>query len=259
MPLKKVDTDIRNNVGMITINNPPVNTLDQDLKDEFLDRLGEMAASDGVRVLIISGAGEKNFAAGANIPGLLDLDAESGLRHVLKSREFYSRISSFEKPIIAALNGFCLGGGLELALCCDVRVAAEHVKMGLPEVGLGIIPGAGGTQRLPRAIGPGWANYLFFTGEAIPAGKALEIGLVQVVVPGEQLTGTAFNIAKKIAGKSPLAVQAAKKAAAMGITEPLEKGLDIENQFFSNICATSDKNEGISAFLEKRTPCFKGQ
>jgi enoyl-CoA hydratase len=144
-------------------------------------------------------------------------------------------------------------------LACDIRVAAEHAKLGVPEVNLGIMPGAGGTQRLPRSIGPGWANYLLFTGEAIPAKKALEIGLVQEVVSFDSLREAALTIAEKINSKGPLAVRAAKRASSRGLQQPLESGLDIENEIFAELCATEDKKEGIAAFLEKRKPQFRGK
>ncbi len=259
MESEKVHIEINQKVAVATINNPPANALSPELRDEFMDKVGLMEKNDDIWVLIITGTGEKFFAAGADIPSLLDLDRESGLARVKKSRQFYSGVAYFEKPVIAAINGICLGGGLELALACDIRVAAEHAKLGVPEVNLGLIPGAGGTQRLPRAVGPGWGNYLLFTGEAIPAQKALEIGLVQEVAPKEALMKAALKIAEKINSKGPLAVRAAKRASSRGLQEPLEKGLDLENETFSQVCATQDKNEGVKAFLEKRKPAFKAR
>jgi enoyl-CoA hydratase len=257
MPQELVRVRTEGKVAIATMDNPPANALSPALRDEFIDRLKSLSDDDDVWALIITGAGSKFFAAGADIPTLLDLNRESGLARVRKSRQFYSGIAGFEKPVIAAINGLCLGGGLEVALACDIRVAAEHAKLGLPEVNLGIIPGAGGTQRLPRAVGPGWANYLLFTGEAISAQKALSIGLVQEVVPAETLMEKAREIADKINAKGPLAVRAAKRASSRGFQEPLEKGLDLENQAFSEICGTWDKNEGVRAFLEKRRPKFE--
>jgi enoyl-CoA hydratase len=250
---------IEDRVCIATMNNPPANALSPELRFEFTDRLEEISKDDGIWVLIITGAGDKFFAGGADIPGLLKLDRQSALERVRKAREFYSGVAYFEKPVIAALNGLCLGGGLELALACDIRVAAEHVRLGFPEVNLGLIPGAGGTQRLPRAIGPGWANHLLFTGEAITAGKALEIGLVQKVVDAEALLEEALRIAGKINSKGPLAVRAAKRVSSRGLQHSLEEGLDMENEAFSAVCGTDDKNEGVSAFLEKRKPEFKAR
>jgi enoyl-CoA hydratase len=252
-----IQIQIEDKLAVATMNNPPANALSPALRDEFMGKLNMLAENDDVWVVIITGAGEKFFAAGADIPTLLDLDQESGLARVQTSRKFYSGIAGMEKPVIAAINGMCLGGGLETALACDIRIAAEHAKLGVPEVNLGLIPGAGGTQRLPRAVGPGWGNYLLFTGDAISAAKACEIGLVQEVVPAAELLDTARAIAGRINKKSPLAVRAAKRAASRGMQETLEKGLDIENQEFAYVCGTQDKNEGVTAFLEKRKPDFK--
>ena len=259
MTSQNIQIEIMQQVAIATLTNPPANALSLDLRYEFCEKLSELAQNDDVRVLVITGSGEKFFAAGANIPELLDLDRDGGLARVRKAREFYSSVAEFEKPVICAINGICMGGGLELALACDIRMAAEHVKLGFPEVNLGLIPGAGGTQRLPRAVGPGWANYLIFTGEAISAQEALTIGLLQAVVPSQQLIPEALKIADKIKLKGPLAVRAAKKASVSGLQEKLGKGLDIENEAFADICATADKNEGITAFLEKRKPQFKGK
>ncbi len=253
----RIDVVVEDRVGIMTINNPPANSLTPELRSRFLEELEELKKRDDVWTLIITGAGEKFFVAGADISKLLDLDRESGYKRIVEGRKFYSGIADCEKPVIAAINGFCLGGGLELALACDIRIALESAKLGLPEVSLGIIPGAGGTQRLPRAIGPGWAHYLLFTGRPISAQKAFEIGLIQEVVPSGGVLDAALKIAGKINSNGPLAVRIAKKAAKMGLQETLEKGLDLENTLFGDVCATEDKNEGVSAFLEKRKPEFK--
>ena len=259
MEPENVQIEIIGKVAIATICNPPANALTPELRLEFMTKIEALSENDQVWSLIITGDGEKFFMAGANIPGLLKLDRKSGLERVRDTRQFFDALDNFEKPVIAAINGLCLGGGLELALVCDVRIAADHVKLGLPEVNLGLIPGAGGTQRLPRAIGPGWANYLLFTGDAISAETALEIGLVQKVVPLTSLRGAALELADKINSKGPLAVRAAKKVSAGGSSQTLEKGLDMENEAFSQLCETHDKNEGITAFLEKRKPEFQGK
>jgi enoyl-CoA hydratase len=245
--------------AVLTVNNPPANALKPELRDAFRAKLNEISGDDDVWSLIVTGAGERFFMAGADIPGLLNLDAQGALNRVRKTRELFSTLAAFQKPSIAAINGICMGGGLELALVCDIRIAADHVKLGLPEVNLGLIPGAGGTQRLPRMIGPGWANYLMFTGEPIGTQKALEIGLIQESVPAADLLTKAMELAEKINGKGPLAVRAAKRASSTGLQVPLEKGLDLENQIFSEICDTQDKVEGITAFLEKRRPRFQAR
>ena len=257
--MELIHLEIIQKIGLLTLDHPPANALSPEVRQEFLAKLSMLAAEEAVWTVIITGAGEKFFAAGADIPGLLKLDRESGLKRVQGARLFYSGIASFKKPVIAAINGICLGGGLELALACDLRIAAEQAKLGLPEVNLGLIPGAGGTQRLPRAVGPGWANFLLLTGEAISARKALEIGLVQEVVPREALKETALVLAEKINSKGPLAIRAAKEAASQTFDHPLETGLDLENRAFAALCATEDKQEGISAFLEKRKPRFRGR
>jgi len=250
---------VKDRIAVATMDHPPANALSPELRDEFLEKLAALSDDEEVWTVIITGAGKKFFAAGADIPSLEKLNRQSGLERVRMSRRFYSGIASFPKPVIAAINGLCLGGGLELALACDIRVCADHAKLGLPEVNLGIIPGAGGTQRLPRAVGPGWANYLLLTGDAISASKALEIGLVQEVVPLEGLLEKAREIASAINRKAPLAVRAAKRVAREGLSLPLEQGLDLENEAFSQLCETRDKNEGIRAFLEKRKPVFVGR
>lgn len=254
-----VKVEVFDKVGFLTVDNPPANALSSELKDELIARFDEVSKMDDVWTLIITGAGERFFMAGADIPGLLELDYESGLERVRVSRILYGGVADCEKPVIAAINGFCMGGGCELALACDIRIAAEHVKMGVPEVNLGLIPGGGGTQRLPRAVGPGWGHYLLFTGEAISAKKALEIGLVQEVVPLDSLREAALKVAAKINSKGPLAVRAAKMAARKGLSLPLEQGLDVENEAFARVCTTEDKNEGVTAFMEKRKPVFKGK
>ena len=259
MESEKIEVEIFGKVGILTINNPPVNALSPELRYEFMNKLTEMSKKDEIWALIITGAGKKVFVAGADIRSLLELDRNSALEHVRKAREFYSGVSYIEKPVIAAINGICLGGGLELALACDIRIAGEHAKLGLPEVHLGLIPGAGGTQRLPRTIGPGWANYLLFTGEAIPAKKALEIGLVQEVVASDSVIGASMKIADKINSNGPLAIRVAKKVSSQGLSLTLEKALDIENEAFAEFCTSQDKNEGITAFLEKRRPRFQGK
>jgi enoyl-CoA hydratase/carnithine racemase len=259
MEAEKIQVEVLKRVAFVTINNPPANALTPELRDEFSSKLSRISEDEEVWSLIITGAGGKFFMAGANIPGLAGLDRVSGLKRVQDTRRFFSQLDRFQKPVIAAINGLCLGGGLELALVCDIRIAADHTRLGLPEVNLGLIPGAGGTQRLPRAIPLGWANYLLFTGEAISAQKALEIGLVQEVVPLESLRDAALKTAEKINSKGPLAVRAVKEVSYAGLSLTLEQGLDMENKAFSEVCATEDKNEGVTAFLEKRSPRFQAR
>ncbi len=256
---KKANIEIEGKTGMLILDNPPVNAMDEGFKADLKSQFNKLCDDDGVWAIVIMGAGKKAFVAGANIPELLDLDQTGGLKRVQASRKIYDTIAGCEKPVIAAINGFCLGGGLELALSCDIRIAAEHAVFGVPEVSLGVIPGAGGTQRLPRLVGSGWANFLLFSGEKIPAQTALQIGLVQRVVTYEDLKKYAMDIGETISRKGPLAVRAAKKAVTLGLQMPLQEGLDLENEVFSQLCDTEDKNEGIRAFLEKRAPQFEGK
>jgi enoyl-CoA hydratase len=258
MNTKYVSLQIAERVGMITIDSPPANSLSPEVRDELHATLRMAAEQKDVWNIVITGAGDKFFMAGANISSLLELDKVKGLERVKYVRRFMDYMSTVEKPIIAAINGICLGGGLEIALCCDIRITADHAVFGLPEVGLGIMPGAGGTQRLPRAIAPGYARYLIFTGGRISAAEALQVGIVEKVVPAAELMSEAMGIAQRINKQAPLAVRAAKKA--MNATEKmsLAKGLDLENELWGGLCETQDKNEGILAFLEKRKPRFQG-
>jgi len=255
---ENIEVELFGKIGILTINNSPANALTPELRSKLLKKLLKIAGGQEVWSIIIIGAGKKFFAAGADVSGLLQLNRESGLKRVCEGRKFYSGIAEFEKPIICAINGLCMGGGLELALACDIRIAADHVTLGFPEVNLGLIPGAGGTQRLPRAIGPGWAKYMIFSGGSITAQKAQEIGLVQDVVPYDNLKSSAMRLAEEINSRGPFAVRAAKRAMSRGLQMSLEEGLDIENEIFSEVCSTQDKEEGVKAFLEKRKPQFIG-
>lgn len=258
MSQEKIKIEKIDHVGVLTIDNPPANAFSAEVKDGLKSAIMQMREDEQIWTIVVTGQGKKMFMAGADIPKMLDMDRHGGLDRVRQSRELLSVVTECEKPIIAAINGYCLGGGLEVALCCDIRIAADHSRLGLPEVSLGLIPGAGGTQRLPRLIVPGWANYLLITGESISAQKALEIGLVQEIVPYDGLRDRAMELASIINRKGPLAVRSAKRAAQQGVQLSLEAALDLENNIFSEICETQDKREGISAFLEKRKPVFKG-
>lgn len=246
-------------VAVITINNPPANAFSKEVKEALRESIQKARNDDDIWTLVITGQGDKIFMAGADIPKLLDLDQDGGMNRALKTRELFEVLTHCEKPLIAAINGYCLGGGLELALCCDVRIAADHCRFGLPEVTLGLIPGAGGTQRLPRLIGSGWASYLILSGQAIKAELALEIGLVQDVVPFAELRDRFLKLADTINRQGPLAVRAAKLCIREGSQMPLDTALGLENKLFSEVCATEDKTEGVRAFLEKRKPAFSGR
>ncbi len=247
-------------LAVITINRPNVlNALNDQTISELHQCLREISREADVRVVILTGAGEKAFVAGADINELKVCDSLSGHRKSVNGQSLLNHIENMEQVVIAAINGFALGGGCELALACDIRIASENAKLGQPEVNLGIIPGYGGTQRLSRLVGRGKAKELIFTGDMVDAQEALRIGLVEKVVPLPELLKTAKEIAQKIISKGPLAIKAAKRAINLGLNVDLKSGLDYEAMEFSAICATEDKSEGTSAFLEKRKPDFKGK
>jgi len=256
---KHTRIEVKGRTAILVIDSPPVNALGEKLKKELGERFGDIGNEEEIWTVILTAAGDKIFAAGADIPSLLNLDPENGLRRVRETKELYSKIANFGKPTIVAINGACLGGGLELALCFDLRIAADHVKLGFPEVNLGIMPGAGGTQRLPRLINPSLARYLIYTGSILTAAEALSYGLVTKVVSYGSLMEETEDIARRINEKGPLAVRGAKRAISQGCDLPLEKGLTLENEIWATLCNTQDKREGISAFLEKKKPEFKGK
>ncbi len=212
-----------------------------------------------IRVAILTGAGEKAFIAGADIGELAKHDAVSGKEYTHRGQSVLNLIENLGKPVIACLNGFALGGGCEIALACTMRLASENAKLGQPEVKLGIIPGYGGTQRLPRLVGKGVALHMVLAGEMITAQEALRIGLVNEVVASADLIPRAEAIAAKIIVNAPLAVQYALEAVNKGMEMTLAEGLYLEAVLFGVCCATEDKKEGTSAFLEKRTAQFKGK
>ncbi len=246
-------------IAILTINRPKaLNALNSDvLKD--LDRAIDMVAEDDeVKVVIITGAG-KAFVAGADIVAMQSQTAVEGKVFGALGQGVFLKLEKMLKPVIAAINGFALGGGCELAMACDIRIASDQAKFGQPEVGLGIIPGFAGTQRMPRLIGTGLAKELIFTGDMIDANRALEIGLVNRVVPAEQLMDEAKKLAQKIISKAPLAVRYAKQAINEGMQVDLERGQLIELDLLSICFSTEDQKEGMQAFIEKRQAVFKGR
>ncbi len=249
-------------VARVTLARPEkLNALDQatllELDRVFEHLRGQVAA--GLRAVIVTGAGERAFAAGADIAELAGLDAAAALEASRRGNRVFSKIAAFPVPVIAALNGFALGGGLELALACTLRIAAEHAKLGQPEVRLGLIPGYGGTQRLPRLIGRGPALQMLLSGEPVDAATALRLGLVNQVVPAEGLMAAAEACAATIAANGPLAVQYCLEAVRAGAEGGLSQGLELESRLFGMSFATEDMKEGTRAFLEKRKPEFRGQ
>ncbi len=246
--------------GFITINRPKVmNALSNDLVEEFDKAFDLVEEDEDLRALIITGAGEKAFMAGADIKELEARDFIQGRKQTRRRQEVFNRLAEMRIPVIAAVNGFALGAGLELAVACTLRVAAEEAKFGSPEVNLGIIPGDGATQRLPRLVGFGRAMELVLTGDFIDAAEAYRIGLVNKVVPQAELMETAQKLAGKIAKKAPLAIQFAKEAVNRSLEVGIYEGLAHESYLHALACATEDKKEGVQAFLEKRKPDFKGK
>jgi len=244
----------------LTFNRPNVlNALNRKTMDELGDCLNKVRADDAIRVLILTGAGEKAFIAGADINELSQQTPVNGREFTLYGQEIIHRLETLGKPAIAAINGFALGGGCEVALACTLRIASRNAKLGQPEVKLGIIPGYGGSQRLPRLCGKGVAHELILTGEMITAEEALRVGLVNRVVEPGELLATAEAIAKKIIANAPMAVQYSLEAVERGMEMPQEEGLYLEATLFGLCCATQDMREGTRAFLEKRPPKFEGR
>jgi len=249
----------RDRVAIITINRPDKrNALNIKTREEGAALLEELRQDDSVRVVVFTGAGDKAFIAGADI-GEFSKRTAIMQRDVMMARSLFTAIDTFPTPVIAMINGYCLGGGCELALACDIRIASETAAFGQPEINLGIIPGGGGTQRLPRLVGEGKAMELILTGEIIDAMTAFSIGLVNHVVPPDQLEAKTLEIANRIADKGPIALQLAKEAVRLASRSNLDEGLRREVDLFALCFSTEDKNEGVSAFLEKRKAEFKGK
>jgi len=249
----------RDRVAIVTINRPEKrNALNIQTRAEGAAVLDELRADDSVRVVILTGAGDKAFIAGADIAEFAERTAIQQ-REVMLDRSLFNAIDGFPKPIIAMVNGYCLGGGCEVALACDLRIASDKASFGQPEVNLGIIPGGGGTQRLTRLVGEGKAMELILSGEIINAENALTIGLVNHVVPADQLEAKTMEIANRIAEKSPVALRLAKEAVKLASRSNLDEGLRREVDLFALVFSSEDKDEGVKAFLEKRKAEFKGR
>ncbi|HUV30897.1 MAG TPA: enoyl-CoA hydratase-related protein [Acidobacteriota bacterium] len=256
---KNLVVEQKDDVLVVTVNRPrALNALNKETVAELQQLFSYHWSDDAVKCVILTGAGEKAFVAGADIPELAELDARSGTELAARGQYLMKTIQNFPKPVIAAVNGFALGGGCELAMACDFRLASENARFGQPEVNLGIIPGYGGTQRLPRLVGRGKAMQLIFTGEIISAAEAHRIGLADEVYPLDQLMDKAMEMAKLICGKAPVAVAIAKECINRGLDVNLTAGCDLEKVNFGQTCGTGDKNEGMEAFQEKRKPKFTG-
>ncbi len=246
-------------VAILTINRPDkLNALSQSVRDEALAHLQAIEKDDSIGAVVITGAGEKSFIAGADIQefaGRSPFDQ----REAMAFPRVFDVMANFPKPVIAMINGFCLGGGCELASSCDIRVASDKARFGQPEIKLGLIPGGGGTQRLPRLIGMGQAMRLILTGDMIAADEALRIGLVDQVVPHEELRAKTLELATKIASFSPITVRVAKEAMRTSERMAIEEGILHERDLFCLCFSTEDKKEGVDAFLGKRAPEWKGR
>ena len=252
--------DVKEHIAYITVNRPKVlNALNLPTMEDLRRAFTQAKDDSEVRVVILTGAGEKSFVAGADIAELQKHTPVEGKAWTHVGQSVLDLIENLGKPVIACINGFALGGGCELALACTMRIASENAKLGQPEVKLGVIPGYGGTQRLPRLVGKGQAMQLVLTGEMISAQEALRIGLVNEIVAAAELIPRAEAIARKIIANAPLAVQYAMEAINHGMEMPLKEGLYLEATLFGVVCATEDKNEGTTAFLAKRAANFKGK
>jgi enoyl-CoA hydratase len=257
--MEHVRIDLDGQKAIVTIDNPPVNAVAWPVRVEIREALEQLAANDSVRVVILTGAGEKIFVAGADATEFPPLRYDSGQERNSRNRPWWDYIAHYVKPLLAAINGHALGAGLELALACDVRIASVNARLGLPEVGLGILPGGGGTQRLARLVGAGRAKLMIFSGDPLTADEAERCGLVERVVPADQLLPECRAIADKIISRGPIAVRLAKEAINAAEEHPLSAGLDYEAERFARLMDTEDKNEGVAAFLEKRTPNWQGR
>ena len=260
MDLKNLKLETRDEVALLTVNRPQkLNAMNHETMAELDRAFSHLGSDEAVRAVVITGAGEKAFVAGADIQELARETATTGHVTALRGQSIFRRIETLGKPVIAAINGFALGGGLELALSCHVRVAAEWVKLGLPEVTLGAIPGYGGTQRLSRLVGRGRAYEMILTGDPVDAAEALRIGLVNRVVPKESLLETADTLARRMVRNAPFALRHALLAIDQGVEVDLEKGMLLEATLFGILCGTEDLREGMNAFLEKRKAAFRGK
>lgn len=258
MSQRLIACQIEDDVATVTLDNPPANALSSALLDELNRVIDEMGRNAEAKAIVITGAG-KVFAAGADIKEIADIESgKRGRQLSARGQAIMDRIERMNKLMIAAVNGlFCLGGGLELAMACHLRIAGDRVRLGLPEITLGIIPGFGGTQRLPRLVGTAKALELILTGDRVKAEEGRRMGLVNEVVPDAEVLSRARAVAKKVGGMGQLAVRAALKAVLDGRTQSLESGLELEAKLFGSLCETADMKEGLHAFLQKRPARFR--
>lgn len=247
-------------VRTVTVNRPQVrNAINEAVLRDLLVAFGALEAIDSVRAVVLTGAGDKAFAAGADIASMRDMQPNEAAALAALGHQLGDRLEGSRLPVIAAVDGYALGGGLELALLADFIYASDRAQLGFPEVGLGVIPGLGGTQRLPARVGVARARELIFSGAILPATEALRIGLVNAVVPAAELAARARAVAEAIATRAPLAVAEAKRVLRAGSGLPAREALEIEQQAFAGLFATADQKEGMRAFAEKRPAKFTGR
>ncbi len=251
-------TDHDNGIRILTIDRPPVNALNEETVQALLDNVVESASDPHIRAIIITGEG-KFFVAGADVDKLLEADSGKACDIVRGVKALHQKMRSAPQPVIAAINGLAAGGGLELAMACDIRIAAQSAGMGLPEVTLGVLPGAGGTQMLPRLIGMGKAMELMFTGRIISASQALALRVIDDIASTQSALEKAVDLATAMIKNAPLSIAQIKAAAWDTLSLSLEQGLEMETKRFSQLCDSQDKNEGINAFKERRKAQFQGR
>lgn len=252
-----IGLDMDQGIALLRLQRPEaLNAINHQMLAELSEAIDLLEGDKTVRVLVLTGEG-KAFAAGADIARIQALSQQDAQAFCLQGQALFNHLGDLPFPVIAAVNGYALGGGCELALACDIRLAADTARFGMPELGLGIIPGYGGTQRLPRMISTGQALYYLFTGDAIPAQEALRLGLVQGVFPSEILMEQALALAGRIAGKAPLALALAKRSVREGLDLPLNEGISLEAELYLQTFMSADRQEGMAAFLEKRRPQFQ--
>lgn len=262
MEFETIRYEVHDGVALVTLNRPErMNTLGGSMKADLQVAFNDLARNDAaVRVVVLTGHGDRAFCAGADIKERASSQMALPEYHLKQkaTHDLFRSIETFEKPVIAAINGVALGGGLELALCADIRIAASHAKLGLPEAKIGALPAAGGTQRLPRLVGMGWAKQLMFTCDHISAQQAQAIGLVTEVTEPDALMQTALSMAARIAANAPLSVRFIKQAIDRGMQVGIEAGLEYERYAAAIVVSSQDRLEGMRAFVEKRKPDFKG-
>lgn len=258
MGQKLAHYEIKNQTAIVTIDHPPMNALDVATKEAIGEIFSELdARRQEVRAVILHGAGEKAFAAGADIKAFLELTPDIAKRRLSQSHQIYGMVENFEWPVIAAIHGFCLGGGLELALCCDIRYAEETAKFGFPEVNLSVFPGNGGMQRSLYHLPIGKLKELVYSGEMIDATEAFRLGLIEKIIPTGKAIEAALELVTKMMAKGPLGIVAAKKVMNRTRDISLHYGLELESDLWANLTSTKDMKEGAQAFIEKRKPRYQ--